>query len=108
MADSEIVSEVVATGFGGPEVLSVVETPIGHPGGGEVRLEVRAAGTNPIDYREYSGAFGRDPERLPMGVGREAAGVVVAVGDGADGPAGPIHPGDEVVAYPIQGGYATE
>jgi NADPH:quinone reductase-like Zn-dependent oxidoreductase len=108
MADSEITSAVVATGFGGPEVLSVVETPIGHPGEGEVRLEVRAAGTNPIDYREYSGAFGRDPARLPMRLGREAAGVVVAVADGAEGPTGPIHAGDEVVAYPIQGSYAAE
>ena len=99
---------VVATDFGGPEVLSVVETALGLPGPGEARVQVHAAGTNPIDYKMYSGAVGRDRARLPMRLGREAAGVVVAVGDGAEGPAGPLHPGDEVVAYPIQGAYAAD
>jgi NADPH:quinone reductase len=34
------------------------------------------------------------------------AGVVSAVGPGADGPAGPIAVGDEVIAAPVEGGYA--
>jgi NADPH:quinone reductase-like Zn-dependent oxidoreductase len=110
MPASETTPAVVATAFGGPEVLSVVDTPIGPPGPGEVRLEVRAAGTNPVDYKMYSGEFGRDPAQLPMRLGREAAGVIVAVGDGgaAEGPAGALRPGDEVVANPIDGGYAAE
>jgi NADPH:quinone reductase-like Zn-dependent oxidoreductase len=98
---------VVATGFGGPEVLSVAEVPVGRPGPGEVLIEVRAAGTNPADYKMYNGAFGRDPARLPIRLGVEAAGVVTEVGDGAAGPAGPVHVGDEVVAYRIQGAYAA-
>ncbi len=69
---------------------------------------MRAAGANPIDYKMYSGAFGRDPARLPMRLGFEAAGVVAAAGDDAEGPAGPLRPGVEVIAYPIQGAYATE
>ena len=70
---------VVATAFGGPEVLSVIETPVSPPGSGEVLISVRAAGTNPIDYKVYSGAMGRDPARLPMRLGSEAAGVVTEV-----------------------------
>ena len=99
---------VVATAFGGPEVLSVVEQPIGAPGPGEAVLEVRAAGVNPADWKLASGAFGADPKRLPLRLGYEAAGVVTAVGPGAQGPAGPLAVGDEVIAWPLQGGYASE
>lgn len=106
MDGSELTRAVVATGFGGPEVLSVVETPVGPPGVEEVLIEVRAAGTNPVDYKMFNGAYGRDPAALPMRVGREAAGVVAAVGGRAAGPAGVIEIGAEVVAYPIVGAYA--
>ena len=99
---------VVATAFGGPEVLAVIETPVGPPGAGEVLISVRAAGTNPIDYKVYSGVMGQDPARLPMRLGSEAAGVVTAVGDGAEGPGGRVAVGDEVVAYRIAGAYAAD
>jgi len=100
--------EVVATAFGGPEVLSVIDVPVRQPHPGEVLIEVRAAGTNPVDYKQFSGAMGSNPDSLPIHPGREAAGVVTEVGDGAEGPAGPIHAGDEVVAFRIAGGYAGE
>jgi NADPH2:quinone reductase len=106
MSASGQTTAVVATGFGGPEVLSVIETPAGVPGPGEVLLDVRAAGTNPVDFKFYSGEFGRDPAQLPMRLGLEAAGVVAAAGDGAAGPIGPVHLGDEVIAFRIQGAYA--
>jgi len=99
---------VVATAFGGPEVLAVIETPIRPPGPGEVLISVRAAGTNPIDYKVYSGAMGQDPARLPMRLGSEAAGVVTEVGDGAEGPGGRVAVGDEVIAYRIAGAYAGD
>jgi NADPH:quinone reductase len=99
---------VVATAFGGPEVLSVIDEPVAAPGPGEVQVEVRAAATNPADIKMYSGAFGEDPSKLPMRLGFEAAGIVTAVGDGASGPAGPVHAGDEVIVYQIDGGYAGE
>jgi NADPH2:quinone reductase len=99
---------VVATAFGGPEVLSLVEVPVGPPGPGQVLIEVRAAGVNPIDYKLYSGAYGTDASKLPVRLGLEVSGVVRAVGDGAEGPGGPLHRGDEVIGYPVQGGYATE
>jgi NADPH:quinone reductase len=99
---------VVATAFGGPEVLAVIETPVSPPGPGEVLVSVRAAGTNPVDYKQYSGAMGRDPARLPMRLGSEAAGVVTEVADGAEGPGGLIRAGDEVIAYRIAGAYADD
>ena len=99
---------VSARGFGGPEVLSVVDEPVGEPGRGEVRIEVRAVGVNPVDYKSYSGAFGADPARLPIRPGSEAAGVITAAAPDAAGPAGPVAVGDEVIAYRAPGAYATE
>jgi len=99
---------VVATAFGGPEVLSVVEQPAGPPGPGEVLVEVRAAGVNPADWKAASGAFGADPRKLPLRLGYEAAGVVTAVGADAAGPDGPIAVGDEVIGCPLKGAFASE
>jgi NADPH:quinone reductase-like Zn-dependent oxidoreductase len=99
---------VIATAYGGPEVLSVADVPSGEPGPGEARVAVRAAGVNPIDCKVYSGAFGTDPAKLPMRLGGEASGVVTAVGPDAVGPAGPVHIGDEVIAYRASGAYAAE
>ncbi len=99
---------VTAGGYGGPEVLSVAEEPDREPGPGEARIEVRAAGVNPVDVKSYSGAFGMDPGRLPIRLGAEAAGVVTAAGPGATGPAGPVRAGDEVIVYRAPGAYATE
>jgi NADPH2:quinone reductase len=99
-------TKVVATAFGGPEVLSPVEVEIPQPGPGEVVIAVKAAGINPFDIKVISGAMGADPGRLPLPVGLEVAGVVTAVGPGAAGPAGPISVGDEVVAAGVQGAYA--
>lgn len=95
---------VVATGFGGPEVLTVVDQPAGEPGPGEVRLAVRAAGVNPVDYKLYSGQFGADPAQLPKRLGLEASGVVEAIGSGVD----TVEVGDEVIAYPADGAYAEQ
>jgi NADPH:quinone reductase-like Zn-dependent oxidoreductase len=98
---------VVATAFGGPEVLSVVEQAVEGPVADEVRVAVRAAGINPIDWKLYSGSMGTDAA-LPMRLGFEAAGVVTEVGAEAVGPAGPVAVGDEVIAYRVDGGYADE
>jgi NADPH:quinone reductase-like Zn-dependent oxidoreductase len=97
---------VVATAFGGPEVLAVVEQEVGPPGPGEALLDVRAAGVNPADWKSYTGAFGRDPGRLPLRLGYEAAGVVADLGDDAVGPAGPLWVGDEAIAFRASGTYA--
>ena len=71
---------MVATEFGGPEVLSVIDQATPEPGPGQVLVDVRAVGVNPIDYKSYSGAYGADPSQLPRRIGSEASGVVAAIG----------------------------
>jgi NADPH:quinone reductase len=99
---------VIAADYGGPEVLTVVDEPTPEPGPGQARIAIQAAGVNPVDYKMYSGAFDRDPDRLPMRLGLEAAGIVTHVGPDAVGPAGPVHTGDEVIAFRAPGAYASE
>jgi NADPH:quinone reductase-like Zn-dependent oxidoreductase len=101
-----IARTVVAEGYGGPEVLAVQDIELAPPGDGQVLVEVRAAGTNPVDYKLYSGDMGRDPAKLPMPVGMEAAGVVVAAAPGATGDTGPLTVGDEVIVTNVNGAYA--
>jgi NADPH:quinone reductase-like Zn-dependent oxidoreductase len=101
-----MVARVVATAHGGPEVLAVVDEDIGGPGPGEVLVEIRAAAANPIDYKLYSGAMGRDPGALPMRLGYEASGTVLEIGSGGEGPEGAIGVGDEVIAFRATGAYA--
>ncbi len=94
---------IVATAFGGPDVLALVDVPSRAPGAGEVQLAVRAVGVNPIDWRLYSGSYGANASHLPMRIGYEAAGVITAVGEGA-----PFAIGDEVIAFRASGTYADE
>lgn len=91
-------------------MLSVIDEPVPAPGAGQARVEVRAAGVNPIDVKVYSGGpFGTDPARLPMRLGSEISGVVTEVGPGATGAAGQqLKAGDEVIGYRVSGGYASE
>ena len=92
---------------GGPEVLSVTEVETPTPGAGEVLVDVRAAGVNPVDYKIYGGAMG-DAGEFPQRVGMEVAGVVAAVGEGAQGPDRAWEVGDEVIGYPVSGGAADQ
>ncbi|MFE5705119.1 NADP-dependent oxidoreductase [Rhodococcus koreensis] len=95
---------VVAQSYGTPEALTVVDAEVPPPASGEVLVDVKAIGVNPIDYKLYSGAFGDDPEKLPVRVGGEAAGVVAAVGAGIT----EIAVGDEVIVSPGTGLYAEK
>jgi NADPH:quinone reductase len=98
---------VVATAFGGPEVLRVKQADVAPPGRGEVSVTVRAAGVNPVDMKSYAGQEkGHDESKLPLRLGVEASGVVTAAGAETRGPAGPVAVGDEVIAYRILGAYA--
>ncbi|WON76622.1 quinone oxidoreductase [Serratia sp. UGAL515B_01] len=86
---------------GGPEVLQYVDfTPIA-PATGEVQVENKAIGINFIDTYIRSGLY--PSEKLPSGLGSEAAGVVTKVGAGVS----TLKPGDRVVyAQSTQGAYS--
>ncbi|RJQ78816.1 NADP-dependent oxidoreductase [Pseudonocardiaceae bacterium YIM PH 21723] len=93
---------ITYSAYGGPEVLRLSEIAVPEPGPGQVRLAVRVAGVNPIDWKIRNG-FMRDnfPVKFPHIPGFEVAGVVDAVGDGAG-----FAVGDEVFGWPETGGYA--
>ncbi|AKC38367.1 putative oxidoreductase [Mycolicibacterium phlei] len=95
---------VVATAYGASDVLEFREVPIDGPADGQVLIDVKAAGVNPIDWKLYSGAFGTDPAAIPMRLGLEISGTVAAVGPGVDG----FQPGDDVIAAGQIGGYANQ
>ncbi|MCM1939245.1 NADP-dependent oxidoreductase [Streptomyces sp. G3] len=79
--------------FGGPDVLQLVDAEEPRPGPGEIRVAVRAAGVNPVDWRIREGqVLGAHPVELPSGVGIDAAGVVDEVGEGVTG----VEVGDRV------------
>lgn len=69
--------------FGGPEVLEVVEVPAPVPQAGEVLIRVHAAGINFFEVLMRADRYAATPQ-LPVSPGVEAAGVVVAVGEGVD------------------------
>lgn len=72
--------------YGDPEVLRLVEVEEPHAGPGEIRIAVRAAGVNGIDWKVRAGYLREmTPLSLPAGSGRDAAGVVDEVGDGVEG-----------------------
>ncbi len=63
--------------YGGPEVLRSDVIDVGAPGPGELQIRQTAIGLNFIDVYDRTGLY---PQALPSGLGREAAGVVTAVG----------------------------
>ncbi len=69
--------------YGGPEVLQLVDVDEPHAGSGQVRIAVRAAGVNGLDWKIRSGYMREQmPIPLPAGTGVDAAGVVDEVGEG--------------------------
>ncbi|WP_306192765.1 NADP-dependent oxidoreductase [Streptomyces sp. MK5] len=79
--------------FGGPDVLQLIDAEDPHAGPGQIRIAVRAAGVNPVDWRLREGqVLGAHPIELPAGVGLDAAGVVDEVGEGVEG----VEVGDRV------------
>lgn len=72
--------------YGGPEVLGLVEVDEPHAGAGQVRIAVRAAGVNGLDWKIRAGYLSEQmPIPLPAGTGLDASGVVDEVGDGVSG-----------------------
>ena len=86
---------------GGPEVIQWRERTLGDPGPGEVLVRQRAVGLNYIDIYHRDGTY---PVSLPGGLGVEAAGDVLAVGEGVHG----LEPGDRVATFgPERSAYAS-
>lgn len=80
--------------YGGPEVLEWAEAPEPHAGPGQVRVAVRAASVNPLDWKILGGAMsGGEPRNEPGYLGFDAAGVVDEVGEGVTG----VSVGDDVL-----------
>ena len=86
---------------GGPEVLEIVDRPVPTPGPGEVLLEVYAASVNRPDIQQRRGLYPPPPGVTDI-PGLDAAGRVVALGDGVDA----IKVGDAVCALANGGAYA--
>ncbi|MGC7101152.1 quinone oxidoreductase family protein [Amycolatopsis lurida] len=84
---------------GGPEVLEFTEVEVGDPGPGELLVEVAAAGINYIDTYQRGGLY---PVQLPLVLGLEGAGRVVAAGAGVT----EFSTGDRVAWQGVPGGYA--
>lgn len=93
---------VIVTAFGGPQVLRHQDVAVPAPGPGQVRLRQTAIGVNYIDVYVRKGLYRMiEP---PGGLGMEAAGVVLDVGEGV----GHLLPGDRVAyAAPPPGAYAS-
>jgi len=79
--------------YGDPEVLEWGEAPDPHPGPGQIRVAVRAASVNPIDWKAFSGLMSGGEPMAGIGyLGYDAAGVVDEVGEGVTG----VSVGDDV------------
>ncbi|MHB8066604.1 MAG: NADPH:quinone reductase [Desulfobaccales bacterium] len=66
--------------FGGPEVLRLEEIPDLQPGSGQVVVQLKAVGVNPVDTYIRAGMYPAPP--FPFTPGFDAAGEVAAIGEG--------------------------
>jgi NADPH:quinone reductase-like Zn-dependent oxidoreductase len=103
-SDGAMPKAYVFTQYGGPETEALVEQDRPAPGPGQLLVAVRAAGVNPVDFKQRTGYQrpGQQRRALPAVFGNEAAGVVEEVGEGVTG----FAVGDEVFGNPVAGGYA--
>jgi NADPH:quinone reductase len=87
---------------GGPEVLTYDDIEVGAPGAGQIRIKNRACGVNFIDTYFRSGLY--PAPQMPFIPGNEAAGDVVAVGEGVKD----FKVGDRITYVITPGGYSAE
>jgi NADPH:quinone reductase-like Zn-dependent oxidoreductase len=93
------------TAYGGPSNQRFLDLPTPVPGPGQILVGVGAAGVNPVDWKVREGKHRAFlPLELPAVLGREVAGVIVAIGPGVSG----LTVGDRVVGPTVGGcgGYA--
>lgn len=88
------------TGYGGVDVLAVLDLPAPNPGPGEVLVRIGYAGLNRADLFIRQGLTGpgvRQPRELPHVLGVDGAGTVAEIGTGTDTS---LRPGDRVAVFP--------
>jgi len=95
----------IATRPGNLDVLELVEYRVRPPAQGEVTVKVIAAGMNPADYKHVANGA---PSDYPKQLGYEVAGIITAIGADTELASGGGTVGDEVLAYRIAGGWASE
>ena len=96
----------IAADWGSPDAWQLVDYDVPLPQHGEVTIGVHAAGVNPADAKHL--ASPRCGVELPQVIGYEVSGVITAVGPDTEIVTGPVAVGDEVIAFRVAGGYATE
>src|SRR5436309_12024054 len=84
---------------GGPEALALADVPIPEPKPNEAIVKLAASGVNFIDVYMREGRY---PAPLPLVLGQEGSGVVIAVGSEARA----LKPGDRVAWSGVLGSYA--
>jgi NADPH2:quinone reductase len=94
---------VVIEEFGPVDSHKIADLPAPTPGRGEVLIDVHAIGVNFPDTLMVQGLYQNKPER-PFTPGRDAAGVVAAVGEGVTA----VKPGDRVTSLIPFGAYAEQ
>lgn len=96
----------IAPEWGTPDVWQFEEYTPPAPGRGEVTIRVHAAGVNPADAKHVVAE--RPGARLPVAIGYEVSGEIAAIGPDTEIGSGPASVGDDVLAFRVSGGYATE
>lgn len=91
---------MIVRAHGGPETIEREDFPIPSPGPGEVVIETEAIGLNFIDTYYRKGLY---PDTLPLTLGSESVGRIVALGEGVD----QLGIDDRIGATQGSGAYAT-
>ncbi|MEE4451961.1 quinone oxidoreductase [Novosphingobium resinovorum] len=91
---------MIVRAHGGPEVIEREDFAVPSPGAGEVVIETEAVGLNFIDTYYRKGLY---PDALPIALGSESVGRIVALGDGVEG----FALGERVGTTQNGGAYAT-
>ena len=91
---------MIARAHGGPEVIEREAFEVPPPGPGQVLIETEAVGLNFIDTYYRKGLY---PTALPVALGAESVGRIIALGEGVSG----FALGERVGATPHSGAYAS-
>lgn len=72
--------QVCIHAYGGPDQLHLEDAPSPRPEAREIVARVRAAGVNPVDWKIREGRFRARGLSLPLAMGQDFAGQIIAIG----------------------------